>query len=701
MNGHAMRSNLLHRWVNRFRRGKTGDEGVAMIMVIGVIGVVTTLVLVALSSASNFTPQARRDQDWNAALAAAQAGVDDYLAKLNRTDTYWTSIDCANVALRGPKQAGSCGYTSSTTPGWQQVRSGVATSGHFHYDVDTSDIYSDGSVWLSSTGKVNGTTRTIQVRVSKGSSTSYLYYTDFENADPANKVPYPSGAPSACGGSSDPSNWKYFWQTRSGCSEITFIGGDVLDGKAHFNDSPLMTASGGTRPRFLQGYDTADPNCTAALGRPDSSGNGQAAGQGKCWRSTSGTTPYVGAVGAKPASLLYLTDNSDTFATFPGCVYTGDTRIRFLADGTMDVWNTSGSPAELGPGTPGGTNCGTAAFSSDASGRPTAPQNVPVPNDMVIYVKNSGTTQACVPGQVVNGSASGSTSTDVIPQGTGTVSSGITDISYFDPDSSSSVTRRVFTRSTSSGAWTPGATTGPTVTASSDDHPSTYDCGSGNVYIEGTVKGRVTIASQNNIIVTANLLLSSTSAGAEPSGTDMAGLVAGNSVVVYHPVQRSSSTGSTTVARTLSGTAGSSPTQCSSTIGGNPGSGNSRGTLTCTWTTPRTYGTSASSYSNLSFPGATTSSGNRYIYASMQTLAHSFTVAAYNRGANLGTLSVRGSIAQKWRGAVGTGSGSTGFLKDYSYDQRLVFASPPYFPAWTNAVWGAKTTGELQPQYRS
>jgi hypothetical protein len=86
------------------------------------------------------------------------------------------------------------------------------------------------------------------------------------------------------------------------------------------------------------------------------------------------------------------------------------------------------------------------------------------------------------------------------------------------------------------------------------------------------------------------------------------------------------------------------------------------------------------------------------VFASIQTLQHSFWVQSYNRGADLGKLSVRGSIAQKWRGAVGT-AGGTGYQKDYSYDARLKFSSPPYFPQWTNAVWSAKTTGELKAQY--
>jgi Tfp pilus assembly protein PilX len=690
------------------RARESGEEGLAMIMVIGTMVVMTALVAVALTVAMNYAPVARKDQDWNAALAAAQAGVDDYLAKLNQTDTYWTTVDCTNVALKGPNApaTNTCGWTSSTPVGWQTVHTGLANSGQFHYDVDTSGIWKDGSVRLTSTGKVNGVTRTIQVRVSKGGSTDFLYYTDYEDADPANTVPYPGGADAKCGGSSDPSDWKYWWQGRTDsrgnnlCSEITFIGGDVLDGKAHFNDSPLMTSRGGEAPKFLQGYETADPNCTIAAGTAGSDGYGKNAGDGKCWRSTSNTNPYVGTSGATPAPLLYLTDTSDQFKNFPGCVYTGDTRIRFKNDGTMDVWTTR--PVGLGPDTPAGTNCGSAS-STDSYGRPTSKVNVPVPNDMVIYVKNSGTSSACIPGQVVNGPSSGSISGDVIPQGTGTSATGVTDANYFDPDKLVTTTKSVYTRSSTSSNWA-GPTTTVSDSATGEAHNASYDCGQGNVYIEGTVKGRVTVAAQNDILVTDDLLIDSAAKGAAPAGTDMVGLVASNSVVVYHPVARKVTRNYPTTSgptRTRSGGSDGSPsTSCPSTLpGGSLGNtGKSTGTLTCTWTETTQWD---NSYSNLSFPGQTASSGNgnRYIYASLQTLSHSFTVQHYDLGDNLGKLSVRGSIAQKWRGAVGTGSNTTGYLKDYSYDQRLVFASPPYFPAWTNAVWAAKTTGELTPQY--
>jgi hypothetical protein len=233
---------------------------------------------------------------------------------------------------------------------------------------------------------------------------------------------------------------------------------------------------------------------------------------------------------------------------------------------------------------------------------------------------------------------------------------------------------------------------------SGDTHPTTFDCGLGNVYVEGVVKGRVTIAAQNNVIVTGDLSVNSTPKGNSAVGPDMAGLVAANSVVIYHPVSRSVSSTDEVLTSTVK-----SPTSLSKTCPSNsttnissPTSGGSNNnTITCTWTTTKTYG---NSYTNISYPGATNSAGTRWVYASIQTLARSFWVQNYNQGADLGRLAVRGSIAQKWRGAVGT-SGGTGFDKDYSYDTRLQFASPPYFPQWTNAAWGAKVTGELSARY--
>jgi Tfp pilus assembly protein PilX len=171
-------------------RGDDRDGGIAMIMVLGTIIVLTALVTAALGYAMQVQPQARKDQDWNAALSAAQAGVDDYVAKLNGLDSYWGPLpfaDCANTAMAGPAVGeNTCGWTSTTAVGWRDVQLGNAKAGKFHYDVDPSIIYSQGAVRLSSTGKVGKSSRTIQVNVSRGGPTAFLYYTDFEDADPGN-----------------------------------------------------------------------------------------------------------------------------------------------------------------------------------------------------------------------------------------------------------------------------------------------------------------------------------------------------------------------------------------------------------------------------------------------------------------------------------------------------------------------------------
>ena len=103
------------------------EGGAALILVMGMISVLTIVAVTALTYAVEVAPRTARDEHWQAALAAAQAGVDDYLAKLNRNDAYAQTVDCANVALKGPKaETNSCGWNAGTAPGWATVKPGDA-----------------------------------------------------------------------------------------------------------------------------------------------------------------------------------------------------------------------------------------------------------------------------------------------------------------------------------------------------------------------------------------------------------------------------------------------------------------------------------------------------------------------------------------------------------------------------------------------
>jgi hypothetical protein len=87
---------------------------------------------------------------------------------------------------------------------------------------------------------------------------------------------------------------------------------------------------------------------------------------------------------------------------------------------------------------------------------------------------------------------------------------------------------------------------------------------------------------------------------------------------------------------------------------------------------------------------------NVRIDAAILSLQHSFTVDNHDCGSQLGNLTVNGAIAQKYRGAVGT-SGGTGFIKDYNYDDRLRYRSPPYFLEPIAASWHVIRSNEQVP----
>ncbi len=90
---------------------------------------------------------------------------------------------------------------------------------------------------------------------------------------------------------------------------------------------------------------------------------------------------------------------------------------------------------------------------------------------------------------------------------------------------------------------------------------------------------------------------------------------------------------------------------------------------------------------------------NVEIDAALLALNHSFIVDNYDCGWALGTLTVKGAIAQQFRGPVGTGGwySSTGYSKDYQYDDRLHYREPPAFLDPVQATWDLARQTEQVP----
>ncbi|HEY0118358.1 MAG TPA: hypothetical protein VGC04_06240 [Cellulomonas sp.] len=641
-----------HRWdrgVLRRLRGRDGDQGVALVVVLGTMLVLASLATVTLTYAVAGQKFARYDQDYAAAMNAAQSGVDDFISRLNRDETYGKKVDCNNLAWQGPMDASTntCGWTPATATGWLPVDPGDTDPTHarFHYIVDATFRDSTGTVTLQVTGRVNGVNRTVETAVGKGGSTDYVYYTNYESADPSNVQAYDpnttagwsTAKQNACGLNGPDLALYWYEKDSSGntrdyynCTEITFIGADTLNGPVFTNDTIYATSN----PSFLKGVETASPNCqkagdTVNGGTPTGSLSWNAA----CLRS--GSTANFNGVKPLYEPPLYLEDNSAAFATDPGCHYYGSTRVIFQANGTMRVWNkttVNGGIAPVSIAPPGGTapDCGDLVDLNTTQG-----QLLSVPDGMVIYADAApGAKRQCYATEL-----GGSGSDGALPLGTYS-------------------------------STTPATPTGANQSYSYDSNmvEAPKMCQEGNLYAQGVLSGRVTIAAAQSVIVTGDLVL----AGGL-NGPDMLGLVATNSVEVFHPELVT-----VTSTKVNSG--------CNSNCAykwGNPG----QDTEVSGW--PVRYKEPGAS-------GFTPTKGIQ-IAGSIQTLQHSFLVQKYSEGDPLGTLLVNGSIAQQWRGIVGQGGGTptSGYAKLYQYDTRLKYARPPYFPTWVNSEWSERYSGEI------
>lgn len=177
-----------------------------------------------------------------------------------------------------------------------------------------------------------------------------------------------------------------------------------------------------------------------------------------------------------------------------------------------------------------------------------------------------------------------------------------------------------------------------------------YTCSKGDAFISGILKGRLTVNAENRVVVTDDLTYNTSPTN--PASTDFLGLIANNFVETFHPVQT-----------------------CSS--GSNCFNGGRNIDLPWNGNAPL---------------------NNLKIHAAILAIDHSFRVQTYDKGEDLGTLTVIGAIAQQYRGIVRrtTSSFVTGYGKDYNYDNRLKVQSPPHFLDPVQSAWLASSQSELK-----
>jgi hypothetical protein len=187
-----------------------------------------------------------------------------------------------------------------------------------------------------------------------------------------------------------------------------------------------------------------------------------------------------------------------------------------------------------------------------------------------------------------------------------------------------------------SATYSPYNVTYPSNFVSGGTGPAFGTCGNAYVKTTSNYTASVTIAADNDIVITGDLRT-------DTNGTSLLGLIANNFVRVMHGV---------------------------TTRAGSPSTADNCGTA-----------------SNI----AAQTLNAPVIDTAILAIRHSFIVDNYDcGGAMTGKLNINGAIAQKFRGTVGTFDTQgidSGYLKQYAYDDRYTVQQPPYLFDVFNSSW--------------
>ena len=394
----------------------TGERGFALVAVVAIMAVVMLFSVAAFATVNGDVLGSGEDVTTKQAENAAEVGVADFSAQLSADSSSWTKCTAAGTALNDPWT----GRTPPATTKWASVpgttnRYAIELlpargSGYTKCSTDPNKVQASmidpaaGGIRVRVTGQATGAKGTEQRSViatfRRTSFLDYLYFTDYESADPVWMVrqtggnatqpstasdgdlmtwaanncvryyrPAPSGSSSA--GYNRPGfGWKGKIDTNGNGSftdettktyncdailAIQFAGFDSLLGPMHTNDEFLMCDG------FTAGRNTDD--------RIES---------GRSWRpcdGSSSTKPNMQGTLVQNAPRVELPPTDATLQTVAGAyTYTGKTTIQFLTTGKIKITNA-------------GLTGGTATID-------------PPPNG-VIYVKNDAA-QACPAYQPLN-----------------------------------------------------------------------------------------------------------------------------------------------------------------------------------------------------------------------------------------------------------------------------------------------------------
>lgn len=622
----------------RLRRARgQADDGMAMLMVIGTMVVITIIAVATLAFATTAIPQARHSEDYQIAGAAAQAGVDDFLGRLAVCNTYWQK-PCANSAPDNTSDPYSVSNPSKWLDGvnWVNVpdtSSGVASSGQYTYKLLSANA---GVLRIEVKGRSRGVTRVFTDDLHKSGLLNYIYYTDLEDEDPLlYYVDYPSTTYHTNDGSYYP---------QSGPCGTPYRGHYCT---TYVMDNPSTTAQDLSSLRANCGVQTDGSN-------PQYWYNGRNNAQWQWYytatkistdsygRTTTGA-PYQGSTATGCSEIQFASGD-----TINGPLHTNDAMYinggKFTNKDTETGWTTSApvQPAQAGHWWTG-------------SG-PSSQGYAPVPSALTVLPPNNASIEQ---------------QADPAFGGQGCLYTGPTKITLL-PSGKMQVTSP-YTKSANSGCYT----SLPMTSAQTVNTPA-----NGVVYVQGIPSSpsdpNYSSSCSMSTVISSIGYPNTSDVQAQPTSSTVDGQFGCADGTAF--VSGSGFGGKYTIATAKDIYVVGNTTYSNTGVGGDVLGLVANGFV-------YVYHPVNSSGSNLSG-----SLSNPVIDAAVLSVNDSFVVENWNNGAQLGTLTVFGGIYQRYRGPVGTGSGScsggTGYCKNYNYDNRLAFTDPPpYFLDPVSSAW--------------
>ena len=496
------------------------EGGYALMVVIGLGAVMALLISTALVFTVSGSQKAQTETDWNAALAAANAGVEDYRSRIQNDIRYVKYGDKdapftknslpasgrpdvnATLVLDASNPAFGIGKTGT----WATVPGSGGTA-HYRYAVSVQNYGGTGVVQLQATGKVGDSTRSIVVELKQQGLTQFVYFSDYEVSDPS------INGSASC----DSYRWQSPRNNASSC-DISFFGkpsnpgqGDQIKGMIHSNDQ--IVVCGATFSEVVEAWanDTLSPVVTTC-------------GTNGVYAKGTVHGPKYQLKESTAEMKAETTLNDSTAVPSPGCLYTGPTTIKLQDDGWMRVWSPLSKETQVYTNTDGKATSGAGTADDSLCGKPSDLQSaagalIKVLDSNLVYV------QAVPATGDVNYSSTNDINSKISCTSSGTSWSFTTSQEQPNPSGYSTADKKVI-RHPLSGTYTESMSTGLT---------PQYSCTQGDVFVSGTLSGRMTIAADRYFWVTGNITYKN-------QNSDLLGIVGQQGVVVWNPINSAGNT---------------------------------------------------------------------------------------------------------------------------------------------------------------